>query len=165
MFNAAAVARGGFACLAAFAVSILSGPLAQAEYGPRTVFESNYQQTSNTTSNNGRTEAACNSANSCYVLFQRAPGQKKLIIRHVSCVVNSPNGALKYGEIYTRKGSAERFRRSPLSPVSALGDDWIVNSPVMHLISSNERPSIRFHNSTLTFWDLRCSISGTLLNP
>jgi hypothetical protein len=69
MLNAATVARVGRACLAGFALVILSASLAAATYGPRTTIGNNYQQTSNTESANGIDQGSCVNTTNCYVLF------------------------------------------------------------------------------------------------
>jgi hypothetical protein len=58
---------------------------ASGAYGPRITVGNVYQQTSSLTSLDGAHAANCSNTDTCYVLFQQAPGQKKLIVEHVAC--------------------------------------------------------------------------------
>ena len=167
MCNTANVARAGRACLAGFALVILSASLAEAIYGPRTKIGANYQQTSTTMSLHGFTEESCNGNAGCVVLFQRPLGQKPLIVQHVSCRVNINAGSLRSGVLQTWKGSTSTFprKRTYLVPVPTGGNVWVVNSPVMHLVESGERPVVLLTNSAVIGWFVECSISGTLQQP
>jgi hypothetical protein len=161
-WNTANVARAGRACLAGFALVILSASLAEATYGPRTKIGANYQQTSSTTSPNGSTAGSCNT-NVCYVLFQVPPAQKSLIVQHVSCRVRLVSGGeIREVILRTRKGQDFPRRSTFLVPVPTSGDYRVVNSPVMHLVESGERPQLFIHNSQDTIWVVDCSISGKL---
>ena len=159
MYNAATLARAG---LAGIALVILSASFAEAIYGPRTKIGNNYQQTSSTTSPNGSTEGSCNT-NICYVLFQVPPAQKSLIVQHVSCRVRLVSGGeIREIILRSRKGQTFPLRSTFVVPVPTSGDYRVVNSPVMHLVESGERPQLFFHNSQTTIWVLDCSISGRL---
>jgi hypothetical protein len=172
MWNAADVARAcraGRVCLAGFALVTLPHSLAEAEYGPRTVFGANYEQTSNTLSLNGTNEASCNSYGSCMVLFQRAPGQKRLIVQHVSCdVTTSANLAIRRVALWS-KGQTLLRRYAYLTPIRtgsiSTKTFWNVNSPVMHLIESGERPLVFFDTGFGSDWVAECTIAGKLLQP
>jgi hypothetical protein len=165
MCNADTIARAGRACLAGLALVMLSAPIAEAVYGPRTVIGANYQQTSTTTSTNGITEGACNSTAICYILFQ-APPQKALIVQHVSCRVAVRSGALFDGSLETEKGKAFPLKHTHLVPVPTTSTElWLVNSPVMHLVKLGEKPNVHFRNSRVAEWIIECSISGQLTEP
>jgi hypothetical protein len=169
MWTAATVARvcrASLACLTGFALASLSASLAQAQqYGPRTTIGTDYQQTSSVQSPNGTDPGAC-SADFCLVLFQQAPQQRPLVVRHVSCLVYANTGDLRYGILLTRKGDTNPSRDTYLLPVSTGGGWWAVNSPVMQLIKSGERVHVLFRNSTnASYWSPRCTISGQLKQP
>ena len=159
MFKAATLAR---TCLAGLALVVLSASLAKAIYGPRTTIGKNYQQFSNTMSTNGIDQAQCVNAENCYVLFQLTPQQKPLTVQHVSCRVTVGVGEIRQGKLLTRKGQDFMFRQTVLVPVPTSSTWWAVNSPVMHLVKSGERPIIFFQNSPAASWALECSISGRL---
>ena len=159
MFKAATLAR---TCLAGFALVILSASLAGAVFGPRTKIGDNYQQTSTTTSTNGTTEGSCNNIGFCYVLFQVTPAQKPLIIQHVSCRVSVSAGGLTWGHLRSRKGQSSPLKHTFLLPVNTTGNFWAVNSPVMHLLETGERPVVLVSNSAGANWSLQCNISGVL---
>jgi hypothetical protein len=169
MRNTAKVARIGCACLAGPAgvvLVILSASLAEATYGPRTTIGANYQQTSNTRSADGIIEGNCFGVDSCWVLFQPAPQQKALIVQHVSCHLVVSAGELQVGTLLNRKGQLLPLRSMDLLPVPTTVARWVVNSPVMHLVKSGERPVVSFLNSTNANWSvLECSISGRLQQP
>jgi hypothetical protein len=168
MFDAAITARAGragLACLAAFALVILSVLVAEAVYGPRTTIGANYQQWSTTTSLDGTNLGGCANTTSCYILFGVPPQQKALIVRHVSCGVGVSAGGLLSGGLLTRKGQAFPGRVTVLVPVHMTGVYRVVNSPVMHLVESGERPVVFLSNSTSSSWAVECSISGTLTQP
>jgi hypothetical protein len=167
MWNAANVARVGRSCsvcLAGLALVDLPASLAEAAYGPRTKIGKNYQQSSNTRSTNGSTEGSCNGFGFCYILFGLPSGQKALIVQHVSCLVSVAAGSLLYGSLRTRKGQTFPFRRTALMAVpTTTGTRWVVNSPVMHLVQSGERPFVFLQNSTNANWGSTiCTISGKL---
>ena len=162
MFKAATLAR---TCLAGFALVVLSASLAQAQYGPRTKIGKNYQQWSETTSTNGINPSFCNGNTTCYVLFQRTPQGQQLIVQHVACRATVTTGGLTLVRLGTRKGPTFQNRNTPLVPVYTTGNYWAVNSPVMHLLKSGERPYVFFFNSTAATWGLDCSISGRLQQP
>jgi hypothetical protein len=169
MGNAAHVARARRICLAGVALVILSASLAEAEYGPRTVFGANYQQTSNTLSLNGANEASCNGAGSCMVLFQRAPGQRRLIVQHVSCdVTTDANLEIRRVALWSRGQTLPR-RYVYLTPIKtgsiSTKTFWNVNSPVMHLIESGERPLVFFDTGFGSDWVAECTIAGKLQQP
>jgi hypothetical protein len=65
----------------------------------------------------------------------------------------------------TRKGQAFPGRVTVLVPVHMTGVYRVVNSPVMHLVESGERPVVFLSNSTSSSWAVECSISGTLTQP
>ena len=159
MCKAATIAR---ACLAGFAIVILPASLAEAEYGPRTKIGPNYQQSSTTTSTHGITAGNCTGSLNCVVLFQVPPGQKPLIVQHVSCRVSVSAGGLNYGLLQTRKGQAFPLRQTNLVPVPTTGNWSIVNSPVMHLVGSGERPAVFISNNAFANWTAQCTISGRL---
>jgi len=160
MCNASTIAR---ACLAGFALVILSASLAGATYGPRTKIGTNYQQTSNTRSNNGSFEGNCNGLPICAVLFQRTVGQKPLIVQHVSCVGQVSAGSLRSASLGTYKEGTFPLRQTQLVPVATTGGWWVMNSPVKHLVESGERPFVFFNNSAGADWlSVQCTISGTL---
>jgi hypothetical protein len=167
MFNAATIARAGragLACLAGFALVILSALVAEAVYGPRTTIGANYQQTSTTQSTDGINAGSCIGVPNCYLLLQVAPQQKSLIVQHVSCVVTVSAGEVFFGRLQTRKGQTFPLRHTHLVSTTGLG--WLVNSPVKHLVESGERPLILFaNNSAASNWSIECSISGTLQQP
>jgi hypothetical protein len=146
--------------------SILSASLAQAQYGPRTKIGKNYQQWSETTSTNGIDPSFCNGNTTCYVLFQRTPQGQQLIVQHVACRVFVSAGGPRNTWLGTRKGQTIVNRRTPLVPVAmtdtVAGNNWAINSPVMHLAEANERPHVRFFNSEAANWSVDCSISGKL---
>jgi hypothetical protein len=160
MFKAATLAR---ACRAGFALAILSASLAQADYGPRTTIGNSYQQTSTTPSANGINEGSCSGLSDCHILFQAAPQQKRLIVQHMACLVVVSAGDLHFGSILTRKG--QTLKRTYLLPVHTTSGFWVVNTPVMHLFESGERPLVRFLNSTNANWGVECNISGRLQQP
>jgi len=159
MCNAATIRR---ACVAGFALVILSASLAGAEYGPRTKIGNNYQQTSTTLSTDGSTQANCNGGFACYALFSVPPGQKALVVQHVSCRVSVNAGSLLNGRLQTRKGQTFPLRRTHLVPVPTTGTWSVVNSPVRHLVESGERPLVSLFNSAIADWLAECTISGTL---
>ena len=167
-WNAMNLARTCRACLtgfAGFALVILPASLAEATFGPRTVIGANYQQTSTTLSGNGSTAGNCNGFSNCFVLFQPAPGQKALIVQHVSCRVSVDAGAMSFGLLWIRKGQDLPFKRVPLLPVPSAGATWIVNSPVMHLIEPGERPLVFLAGTAAAAWNGECTISGQLQQP
>ena len=156
IWNTTKVARAGRACLAGFALVILSASLAEATFGPRPTIGNNYQQWSNTLT------SACSSSISCTVRFQPAPQLKALIVQHVSCHAIANTGEIQVVRLATLNGPQTRTTLVPV-PV---GSRWAVNSPVMHLVESGERPTITFQNDTSTNWSLvECSISGQLKQP
>jgi hypothetical protein len=159
MYNAGTLAHAG---LAGIALVILSASVAEATYGPRTKIGNNYQQTSTTRSLNASTEGNCNGSGSCYVLFQVPPAQKPLIVQHVACNVQVTAGDLRFGRLQTRKGSTFPLRSTHFVPVNTTGNVWVVNSPVMHLVESGERPLIVLSNSAAADWTAECTISGKL---
>jgi hypothetical protein len=150
------------ACLVGSALVILSASLAQAEYGPRTTIGANYQQTSTTTSINGIAEGSCNGNGHCFILFQAAPAQKPLIVQHVSCTAIVSAGGLRSASLRTRKGQTFPTKRTHLLPVNIGSTFWAVNSPVMHLLETGERPVVLVSNSAGANWSLQCNISGVL---
>jgi hypothetical protein len=154
-------ARFRRAYLAGFALVILTASLAEAEYGPRTKIGANYQQSSTTTSVNGIVAGTC-SVGECAVLFQGASAQKALIVQHVACRVGVSTGGLAHGYLRTRKGSTFPLRFTHFVPVNTTGNVWVVNSPVMHLVESGERPLIVLSNSAAADWTAECTISGKL---
>jgi hypothetical protein len=163
MFKAATLAR---TCLAGLALVVLSASLANAIYGPRTTIGNNYQQTSSTTSPDGTNAGNCNGVATCYVLFQVTPAQKPLIVQHVSCRASISAGGLLYGYLRSRNGQTVPLRRTHLLPVNTTGTWWVVNSPVMHLLESGERPVVFFQNSATANWgNMDCNISGQLKQP
>lgn len=163
MFNAATIARVSRAHLAALAFVILSASLAEATYGPRTTIGNSYQQFSNTWSSDGINQGSCHGFSSCYVLFQLPPRQKALIVQHVSCRAQISTGIVQYGFLQTRKEQIRPARLTHLMPVPTTGGWAIVNSPVMHLVESGERPLVRYVNNTAANWSVvACAISGTL---
>jgi hypothetical protein len=141
---------------------ILVPSLANAEYGPKTVFGTNYQQTSTTKSTDGINEGNCNSLAHCYILFQRPPEQKNLIVQHVSCQVNVTAGGIESGLLIARKGQTFPLKRTLLAPIRTTGTFWAANSPVMHLVGSNEAPVVVFYGSAFATWLPTCNISGQL---
>jgi len=162
-WNTTNVARACRAGLAGFALVILSASLAEATYGPRTKIGTNYQQTSTTTSENAINEGNCSGGNTCFVLFQVPPGQKSLIVQHVSCRLGvSPGTNLLYGWLQTRNGQDFPLRRTSFVPVPTADIWWVVNSPVMHLVKAGERPVVLFVNSAGANWSAECTISGKL---
>ena len=161
MFKAATLAR---TCLAGLALVVLSASLANAIYGPRTTIGKNYQQWSSTESNDGVNSGNCNST-FCYLVFQAIPQQQPLIVQHVACRATVTTGGLTLVRLGTRKGPTFQNRNTPLVPVYTTGNYWAVNSPVMHLLKSGERPYVFFFNSTAATWGLDCSISGRLQQP
>lgn len=163
--NRARACRVCVACLAGCALVVLSASFAGAEYGPRTTIGKNYQQTSDTTSVDGIASGNCSDSLSCYVLFQRAPQQKALIVQYVSCIVTASTGEIRIGILVTRKGQTFPLRHTNLAPVRTTGGTWAVNSPVMHLLKSGERAVVRFINSTAATWGATCNISGKLVKP
>ena len=163
MFNAAIIARAGRAYLAGFVLMTLSVSLAQAEYGPRTTVGNNYQQSSSTLSPNGLNQGNCNGFN-CYVLFQRAPQEQSLIIQHVSCAI-IVEGTVALVAVGNREGQTLLSTISYIVPVHQAGDVWLVNSPVMHLVRSGERPVIALQSSPGGSWSIICTISGKLQQP
>jgi hypothetical protein len=172
MFNAAIIARAGragFACLAGFALVILSASLAAADYGPRIILGNNYQQWSDVTSKGGSTldPGPCTNTINCYVLFQPIPQNRPLIVQNVGCRISraTPTGLLRSVHLRTRKGQTFPFTWTPLVPARVQTGDEAVNSPVMHLLKSGERPFFWFVGTVATQWTIDCSISGTLLQP
>jgi hypothetical protein len=168
MSNATTIVRLGHACLAGFVLVILSASLANAQfgYGPKTTIGSNYQQTSTSPSNNGFNLSSCSPASLCYILFQQAPQQKPLIVRHVSCRVSINPGELREGYLTSTKEGAFVNRRTYLSPVFLSGPTWMVNNPAMHLIKPGERPVVLFVSSdAASAWGAECNVSGTLQQP
>jgi hypothetical protein len=166
MWNAIDVARACRACLAGLPLVIVSASLAEASYGPRTTIGTHYQQMSTTTSTNGIDQGSCTNVNTCIVLFQRVPQHKRLIVQHVSCRLAVGPGELHFGELGTRKGQTWPLRSTVLLPVPT-GDTyyWVVSSPIMQLVKSDEKPFIRFEASQASNWNAWCNISGKLLQP
>lgn len=167
--NTIAVARVCRASLAGLALVILSASsLAAAEYGPRIILGNNYQQSSSVTSKGGSTldPGPCTNTVNCYVLFQTIPQNRPLIVKHVGCRVirDIPTGALRSAHLRTRKGQTFPFTWTPLEHTGLNGNEAI-NSPVMHLLKSRERPFFWFVGTVATQWTIDCSISGTLLQP
>ena len=161
--NVARACRAGLAGIAGFALVILPASLAEATYGPRTKIGTNYQQSSSTTSPNGLTEGSCDGLLICNVLFQVTPAQKALIVQHVSCRVQVSAGSLRYGRLGTRQGQTFPLRHTLLVPVPTASGHLVVNSPVLHLVESGERPVVFFENSvTPGLWFAECTISGQL---
>lgn len=168
MWNAITVARAGRACLAGAVLAIVSSSLAEAEYGPRTAIGANYQQSSSTMSTNGITESGDYSGRfSCYILFQRAPHRKGLIVQHASCVLSLTEAGLHAGFLLTRKGQTFPLKSTPLLPVNPTGISWVVNNSVMHLLKVGERPIVRFVSTgtVAPHWSVECNISGQLERP
>jgi hypothetical protein len=163
--NAARASRACLAGFAGFALVILPASLAEATYGPRTTIGTNYQQTSTTTSANGSNPASCNGFSNCFILFQPAPAQRALIVQHVSCRVSVDAGNMSFGLLWIRKGPDLPLKRIPLLPVPTAGATWIVNSPVMHLIESGERPLVFLAGTAAAAWSAECTISGQLQQP
>jgi hypothetical protein len=160
MSNAATIVR---ICLAASALVFLSASLAEATYGPRTKIGNNYQQTSNTRSNNGSFEGSCTGLPICAVLFQRTAGQKPLIVQHVSCAGQVSAGSLTSAFLGTYKEGTFPLRQTQLVPVATTGGWWVMNSAVKHLLESGELPFVFFNNSAGAAWlGVECTISGTL---
>ena len=98
-------------------------------------------------------------------MFQPAPGQKALIVQHVSCRVTVDAGAMSFGLLWIRKGQDLPLKRTPLLPVPSAGATWIVNSPVMHQVASGERPLVFFAGTAAAAWNGECTISGRLIEP
>ena len=159
--NVALVGRSCRVCLAGFALVVLPASLAEAEYGPRTKIAKNYQQWSNTMGFNATTPSSCNNFFFCNLLFQRIPQERPLIVQRVACAANVTAGGLERVLLGTREGGTVVGRYTPLVPVATTGW-WAVNSPVMHLIKSGQRPYVVFVNSTVAIWTVECSISGKL---
>jgi hypothetical protein len=157
--NAMTVARVCRAGLAGSALVILSAALAAAEFGPRAIIGKNYQQSSNT---GGVTEFACDSSSLCLLAFQPIPQQQPLLVQHVACRVNVSAGSLLTASLETWSGQTLVSRHTNLVPVATSGLWWAVNSPVIHLIKSGERPIVRFDNTAGADWFVDCNISGTL---
>ncbi len=155
------LARAG---LAGLALATLSGSLAHAAYGVRTVVGTSYQQSSGTLSPNGFDEGACNS-NVCHVLFQQTPQKKPLIVEHVSCRVRTSAGSLIDGLLVSRKGQTFPGRRTYLAPVATASGYWVINTPVKHLLASGEHPIVLIRNTFATAWTLECGIAGELQEP
>jgi hypothetical protein len=160
MCNVAIIARAGSALLAGFGLTILSASLAWPVYGPRTTIGANYQQWSAQQSPNGIDPGQC-TGSGCNVLFQAIPQQKQLIVRHVACRANVNTGALISVQVRTRGVGVFPDRYTPLVPVNLSTGWWAVNSPVMHLLKSGERPIVSFSNTASAVWIAECSISGT----
>jgi len=167
MFKAATLARACRAGLAGFVLVTLSVSFAQAEYGPRTTIGNNYQQTSDTVSENGVNQSThCTNTQFCFVLFQTAPQQKPLIVQHVSCHLSVSPGVVRTARLVTRSGQDFVGRLSYLVPVHTEGAFWVINNPVMHLLKSGERAVIRLSSSVATDWGANdCNISGKLQQP
>jgi hypothetical protein len=159
------VARACRAGLAGFSLVIVSASFVAADFGPRTAIGANYQQWSSTTSENGLTQGTCSGSLGCFVLFQPVPQQKSLIVQHLSCRASVNAGGLRFGSLLTRKGIIFVDRRTLLVPVGTTGNDSVVNTPVMHLFKSGERPQVFLSNTQIADWFAECSISGKLQQP
>ena len=152
--------------LAGCVLVTLSASLAEAEYGPRTTVGANYQQTSTTRSTDGINDTGCSGIGVCRILFQQAPAQQRLIIQHVSCRVPISAGFPLHAYLGTRKGQSFPLKRSWLVLANTSPFHFAVNSPVMHLVNSGERPLVLFNNSQSHNWiGLECNISGQLKQP
>ena len=151
--------------LAAIAFAILPASIGQAEYGPKTTVGTYYQQTSSTLSVDGVAASSCTSATACFVLFQKLPKKKKLIVQNVSCFVAISAGGLRTVMLWGRTGTDFPLKRTMVLPVATVDSGaWLANSPVVHLFKAGERPVIYMTASAVANWtNVHCNVSGELV--
>jgi len=156
--------------LACVAAVVMPVSFAAATVGPKTTFQSFFQQTSNTITFDGSIfNFGCPNNTNCYVIFSKVPAGENLVINQVSCYMNvgwpTTAGALVRVQLYPRLSQTVQ-RTQEMVAVKTSDNDFAVNGATMEIFKAGDAPQILLHtNFAAQFAEVSCTISGLIYGP
>jgi hypothetical protein len=130
------------ACLGAVAFAALSVSSAAAQGTPITI-DGIYQQSTNTQSLDGVVVSPnCANTQSCYFLFSRVKGNKRLIVTQISCTIPHNAANVRFAALMPEAGGTLLFRTQYFVPVPTTDDRVGFSSPTLQVFDSKERPVV-----------------------
>jgi len=152
------------------AACVLPVSFAAATIGPKSTFQSFFQQTSSTITFDGSTfNFGCANNTNCYVIFSKVPAGNNLVINQVSCYVNvgwpDTAGDLVRVQLYPSRNMTVQ-RTQELTTVKTSMNDFAVNGTTMQIFHAGDTPQILLHtNFAAQFSEVSCTISGLIYTP